>query len=208
MAARRADLEVMKVMADRTVPSAVPRNGGSSRCGLNLANASPVNLSLADHPSLASSSTRPVHDYEGGALSIFAPPPPSDTLPEALQGLVEPIVHIPLAESRLRPARTKDMGVRTGVSASGKGVKVGARAGTPVGRRKGKDLVSITCRTADYSRIKTSVHRAGVSADSCAVMAVRDPFTSCASSHRCVSTNSQSRRDGSAKSAKRRNRKR
>lgn len=42
-------------------------------------------------------------------------------------------------ESRLRPSRDQDSGVRTGVSASGKGVKVGmARGGTSAGPKKGK----------------------------------------------------------------------
>ncbi|KAK8854692.1 hypothetical protein IAR55_003431 [Kwoniella newhampshirensis] len=82
-----------------------------------------------------------------GPLSIFAPPPPADTLPEALQsaiGVSTPIAQVdanaPAAdadairreaaagfESRLRSRGTqkRDGGERTGVSASGKDVRVG-----------------------------------------------------------------------------------
>ena len=90
----------------------------------------------------------------GPALSIFAPPPSSEVLPEALQEVLasssnsRPNGDVMMQdaaegfESRLRSTRGRDSGVRTGVSASGKGVKVGtAKVGAapgPPSKKKGK----------------------------------------------------------------------
>ncbi|KAK6910768.1 hypothetical protein I203_104800 [Kwoniella mangroviensis CBS 8507] len=84
----------------------------------------------------------PSNSNPNGPLSIFAPPPPAEQLPEALQTSTIPTdiadadaIRKEAAagfESRLRsraaPGQRRDGGERTGVSASGKDVRVG---GTP-----------------------------------------------------------------------------
>ena len=114
--------------------------------------ASPVPLDHLPHPN----GSLPFDLTTGGtALSIFAPPPPSDALPEALQEVLgsssstirEDDVMMQEAadglESRLRPTRGRDMVNGAGVSASGKGVKVGApKSGMTVAvKKKGKSKV-------------------------------------------------------------------
>jgi len=64
-------------------------------------------------------------------------------------------------DSRLRPTRGRDSGVRTGVSASGKGVKVGtAKVGTVAGPKKkpkGKAEVDVVSKIVRYSPLLTRV---------------------------------------------------
>lgn len=99
--------------------------------------------------------------------------------------------------SRLRPTRGRESTQRTGVSASGKGVKVGGGARTATGpstsvtRKKGAlpseivrplSVFDTRLKTfADlYSQTRISARYAGESVDSCVVMAVPVLSTSCA----------------------------
>lgn len=108
----------------------------------------PSGLSAEASPAPSQTPLASSTDDPGAVLSIFAPPPPSEALPEALQEVIGPR---PAAdgdllmrdaaegfESRLRPTRGRDVGVRTGVSASGKGVKVGGaiKLGPIQGKKK------------------------------------------------------------------------
>ncbi|WRT68508.1 uncharacterized protein IL334_005484 [Kwoniella shivajii] len=111
-----------------------------------------------------------------GALSIFAPPPPTDSLPEAIQSSlpVYPADSEATAavdadairrdaaagfESRLRSRLPRrDGGERTGVSASGKDVRVGGTARTaekapvviPAGKKKGKGKADVEIPNQDF----------------------------------------------------------
>jgi hypothetical protein len=104
-------------------------------------------------------------------LSIFAPPPPSEALPEALQEVIGPrpaadgdVLMRDAAEgfeSRLRPTRGRDVGVRTGVSASGKGVKVGGaiKLGTTQGKKKRtRGEPEVVSGTATFLPILRRIH--------------------------------------------------
>ena len=120
--------------------------------GSELLEASPVPVSHVPY----SNGSLPFDLTTGGtALSIFALPPPSDALPEALQEVLgssssairqDDVMMREVADgsdSRLRPTRGRDTVMGAGVSASGKGVKVGApKSGTTVAsKKKGKSKV-------------------------------------------------------------------
>ncbi|GFZ50835.1 hypothetical protein JCM24511_08593 [Saitozyma sp. JCM 24511] len=108
----------------------------------------PSGLSAEASPAPSQTPLASSTDDPGAVLSIFAPPPPSEALPEALQEVIGPrpaadgdVLMRDAAEgfeSRLRPTRGGDVGVRTGVSASGKGVKVGGaiKLGPTQGKKK------------------------------------------------------------------------
>ncbi|KAK4685413.1 hypothetical protein P7C73_g4737, partial [Tremellales sp. Uapishka_1] len=104
----------------------------------------PISLSIEPSP-LPTALTQP--ELPTGPLAIFAPPPPSDFLPDALQDIVGSTLLPPSqaasTSGRIRLTRGRDPGIRSGISASGKGVKVGGvRTTTPVpGKKKGKGKV-------------------------------------------------------------------
>ena len=113
-------------------------------------------------------------------------------------------------ESRLRSARSKDSPVvKTGVSASGKGVKVGGAAKEPSGsfvKKKGKGKAEIvgatrTARLTLHSPIKTSARYVEALASFFAAMDALEAFISCAWNRRCGWTSCPRRRRGSASSA-------
>ncbi|EIW68367.1 hypothetical protein TREMEDRAFT_32134 [Tremella mesenterica DSM 1558] len=106
------------------------------------------NTPLEDHPDRST------------PLSIFAPPPPSD-LPDALQEIVRPVVAdndgmvkdaAEGFENRLRHTRARLESVRSGVNASGRGVKVGGapRTSNVSGRKPRKSKATDEIPNQDF----------------------------------------------------------
>jgi hypothetical protein len=107
-----------------------------------------------------------------------------------------------------------EMSVIAGVSASGKGVRIGGsvKIGTGPGgvqrKKKKGDMDSVSCASSPalrealadkYSQTKTFVLHVEVSVDSYAVMAVLAHSTLCASNHLSESTNYQRKKSGTAR---------
>lgn len=127
-----------------------------------------------------------------------------------------------LSSTRLRPTRGRDSLQRTGVSASGKGVKVGGgvrvnnatpktavssatrkqpKPTEPVSHPKPLHLCHRALLTAISNRIKTSVQRVAESANSSAVMDVPDHSTLCVWNRPYAWTSYQKRTTGTVANA-------